>query len=103
MRAKKTITAYRHKTDEAYGPAVDRPGADFYVTVRDAGRTGWLLGPYATHQVALDNVQRGRDLANEWNAKAWFMAFGTASVPTGTPIQTVFQQDGTVNSARTKR
>jgi len=100
--AKKTLTAYQHKTAEAYGPAVDRPDADFYVTVRDAGRTGWLLGPYATHQEALDNVERGRDLANEWNAKAWFMAFGTASVPAGTPIRTVFLADGTPNPERRK-
>ena len=75
---------------------------DYYVTVRDAGHTGWLLGPFTTHQEALDAVERGRDLANEWNAKAWFMAFGTASVPSGTRIRTVFLADGTLNPERRK-
>lgn len=64
---------------------------DFYVTVQDAGRTGYLLGPYAEHQPALDNVERGRQLAYKANDRAWFYAYGTASVPRGTAITAVFQ------------
>jgi hypothetical protein len=57
---------------------------DFYVTVQDAGRTGFLLGPYSTHEAALSNVERGRRLAEEANSRAVFYAFGTSSVPAGT-------------------
>ena len=69
------------------------PGREFYVTVRDPqnpARVGFLLGPYPQHSVALDNVRRGNDLANEANSWAAFYAFGTASLPAGTNRKTVF-------------
>lgn len=53
-----------------------RPGR-YYVTVRDGGRHGYLLGPYDTHQEALENVERGRDLANDADSRAHWYAFGT--------------------------
>jgi hypothetical protein len=53
----------------------------YYVTVRDAGRTGWLLGPYKTHKQALAQVDRGHDLACEADRWACFYAYGTASLP----------------------
>jgi hypothetical protein len=62
----------------------------YYVTVRDDGRTGFLLGPYATHKAALTQVDRGRKLADEATPWAAFYAFGTSSVPAGTDVKTVF-------------
>ncbi len=51
----------------------------FYVTVVDGKRHGFLLGPYSTHQEAIDNVDRGCTLANDADPRAAFYAFGTAS------------------------
>lgn len=67
-------------------------GRDFYVTVVDGGRTGYLLGPFATHGEALANVERGKALAVKHNTRACFgeYAYGTASAPHGTNILTVF-------------
>lgn len=66
------------------------PAGDFYVTVRDASRTGFLLGPYSDLRDALANVRRGRDLANEHNSRAWFYSYGTSRLPVGTRCKTVF-------------
>lgn len=56
----------------------------YYVTVRDdTGRTGWLLGPYDAKQAAQINVARAIDLAHRHNERAWFYAYGVASVPRG--------------------
>lgn len=48
-------------------PVIRRPGARFYVTIRElpAGQVGWLLGPYASHMSALANVERGRRLTED--------------------------------------
>lgn len=63
-------------------PVVTRPGARFYVTIRDAGRVGFLLGPYASHMTALSNVERGRRLAAALRPdQTAFASFGTASHP----------------------
>lgn len=67
------------------------PSGDFYVTVRDAGRTGFLLGPYADIRDALAEVPRGRELAIEnADCRAVFYAYGTSRLPIGTAIKTVF-------------
>lgn len=50
----------------------------YYVTVRDAGKTGFLLGPYRTRGEALESVDAGRELALKADAFAHFYAFGTA-------------------------
>lgn len=63
---------------------------EFFVTVIDGPRYGFLLGPYATHEEALDQVDRGRKLANDSNDRAWFYGYGTASAVAGTVKQTVF-------------
>lgn len=68
-------------------------GRDFYVTVIDGPRTGFLLGPYDTHREALDKVERGRKLAQEVNDRATWFAFGTSSAPHGTDIKTVFKKE----------
>jgi uncharacterized protein YegJ (DUF2314 family) len=52
----------------------------FYVSVRDNGRSGFLLGPYATHEEALANVQLGQRLAEQVNDNAHWYAYGTAKV-----------------------
>ena len=62
----------------------------FYVTVRNGDQTGFLLGPYETHEEALANVQRGRELANTTDQWAHFYAYGTASLPTSMTPKTVF-------------
>lgn len=62
----------------------------FYVSVKDAGRSGFLLGPYDTHEEAKQNVERGREMAQKMDARACFYAFGTCSAPVGTIKQTVF-------------
>lgn len=50
----------------------------YYVTIIRGKRVGFLLGPYASHQESLDNVDRGRALATKADAWADFDAFGTS-------------------------
>lgn len=52
----------------------------YYVSVIDidANRHGLLLGPYPTHQEALDNVKRARELAYKADPRSHFYGFGTA-------------------------
>lgn len=69
---------------------VDESGKEFYVTVIDGERYGFLLGPYPSHAEAKSNVDRGRAEACKANSRAHFYGFGTASLPTGTSRQTVF-------------
>jgi hypothetical protein len=58
------------------------PGG-FYVTVKDGRRTGWLLGPYATHGEALAHVDDGRRLARAVDDRAAWYAFGTSRICDG--------------------
>lgn len=58
------------------------PGG-FYVTIKRGGRTGWLLGPYATHEEALGHVSEGRHLAHAVDPRTEFDAFGTSRVTEG--------------------
>jgi hypothetical protein len=75
-------------------------GRDFYVTVVDGSRTGWLLGPYATHGEALKKVELGRKLAEKVNDRAIWYAYGTASVDHGIAMKTVFGEDGCSSCVR---
>lgn len=50
----------------------------FYVTVRDAGKVGFLLGPLATKAEAEARVEDVRGMATELNSWAAFYAFGTS-------------------------
>lgn len=61
----------------------------YYASVRDAGRTGLLAGPYATHAEALDKVDAARAKAVAADGYAWFYAYGTCSIE-GAPRKTVF-------------
>jgi len=47
-----------------------------------------LLGPYRTHLESLDQVERGRKLAEQENWRAAFWAFGTVQL--GVARRTVF-------------
>jgi hypothetical protein len=58
------------------------PGG-FYVTVKDHGKTGWLAGPYGTHEAALADVADVKRVAEAVNDRAVFYAFGTARIKTG--------------------
>ena len=52
----------------------------YYVTVKDAGRIGFLKGPFATHEEALSQVPIAKGQARAANSRASFYAFGTALV-----------------------
>ena len=70
--------------------AAQHEGKDFYVSVIDGSRVGFLAGPYATHTEALADVPTYREKACQANARAHWYAFGTLSLPAGTPRRTVF-------------
>lgn len=54
-----------------------QPG-QYVVTIKDDnGRIGYLLGPYAEHQVAIDNKPRARRLASAADPWSDFYAIGT--------------------------
>jgi hypothetical protein len=58
----------------------------FYVTVQDAGKTGFLAGPFKNHEYALQWVDKTRKIAEEIDPRAAFYSFGTSSQklsPTG--------------------
>ncbi len=59
--------------------------AGYYVTVADAGRHGFLLGPYRAKRTAERNVARGRRMALLHNDRAWFYSFGTGRVKASIP------------------
>jgi hypothetical protein len=54
----------------------------YYVTVQDASKTGFLLGPFPTHVEALSYVALGRDLANLVDGFSDFYAYGTSKITT---------------------
>ena len=64
--------------------------AGYYVSVLDGKRKGLLLGPYDTHQEALDNVKRGISLAVAADTRAVFYAFGTVKITAETLPKAVF-------------
>jgi len=52
----------------------------YYVTVSDAGRVGFLAGPYDTHVEALAKVDEAAERAEGADPWAHFYAFGTTRV-----------------------
>ena len=52
----------------------------YYVTLRDGGRTAWLLGPFQDHAKCKAAVVETVALANLIDARVWFMTHGTASI-----------------------
>lgn len=93
-------TAEQHDLNEPCGCNLQcghhhETGRQFYVTIKRGMhpskiKRGWLLGPYETHQQALDNVERGSNLACAADPRANFDAFGTASLPPGATKTPVF-------------
>ncbi len=63
---------------------------NFYVTARDGDRVAWLLGPFDTHQQALDRVEEGKRLAIKADPFAHFYGFGTSSYLGENPPISVF-------------
>ena len=57
------------------------PGAKYYVSAADAGRTALLSGPYDTHAEALAKVDSVRRRAEERDSGAVFYSFGTVAMP----------------------
>lgn len=53
----------------------------FYVSVINGRQRGLLLGPFPTHDAALDRVEDVRAWVIERKPEAHFYGFGTASVP----------------------
>jgi len=62
----------------------------YYVSVIDGRRRGALLGPYGTHDEALENVQRGRNLAYDADPRSHWYAFGTCKVTSRNLPQSTF-------------
>lgn len=56
-------------------------GRQFYTSVIDGTRRGYLSGPFETHAEALADVERVRRRAQTDNARAWFYGFGMCSTP----------------------
>ena len=52
----------------------------FYVSVLDNGRSGMLLGPYATKADAESDVRTGKRLAEQVNSRAFWYAYGVTRV-----------------------
>lgn len=57
--------------------------AQYFASVVDAGRTGLLAGPFATHPEALAVVPTVRALAERRDPWSHFYAFGTVAMPAG--------------------
>lgn len=72
----------------------------YFVTVIDGARVGFLAGPYATHDAALADVDIVRRMAERVNDRAIWYAFGTSSVPEGTPAPRVVFSSAEVEARR---
>jgi len=69
----------------------DARSGNYYVCCRNGERVGWLLGPYDDHSEAIENVERGCDLARQADPFAVFYEIGTARVdPSVDPPCSVF-------------
>ena len=57
----------------------------FYVTIKDGSRTSLALGPFETHEEALEAESRVREyVLKEYDLKgAWFWAYGTSRLKEG--------------------
>lgn len=59
-----------------------KPYSVYYVSVKDAGRSGLLAGPFDTHQEALDMITATKQEAEKADPFSCFYAFGTAKLTT---------------------
>ena len=60
------------------------PAGNYFVTAIDGPNWFPMSGPYATHAEALADVDKALKIANEYDGRAWFMAWGTARMPVDT-------------------
>lgn len=83
MSPKVKIQHYTHGQPAA--PLIQEPVTDpdrvFYASTRDAGKVGFLAGPFETHQEALDAVPPAKAFAKAADPWAAFYGFGTLSLP----------------------
>lgn len=56
-----------------------RPGP-YFVSAIDGTKNYIMAGPYATHAEALAKVEPARNIANDHDGRAWFMAWGTCRI-----------------------
>jgi hypothetical protein len=61
-------------------------GSDFFVSIVRGRSWRPLLGPYATHDEALANVERGRTMAEKVDPQAVFDLFGTCRTNAGSGL-----------------
>jgi hypothetical protein len=62
-------------------PQPDTKLGNYYVTIHDGARFGFLAGPFKDdHQTAIDLVARCQELAIQLDPWAHFSAFGTARI-----------------------
>jgi hypothetical protein len=57
------------------------PGASYYVSAEDGGRSALASGPYPTHAEALARVDEVRERAIRSDGKAHFYSWGTVAMP----------------------
>lgn len=62
-----------------------QPG--YYVTVRNAGRVGFLAGPYPSKRAAERKVDAAKKRANAADPWSWFYAFGVSRVKAPVPLR----------------
>ena len=72
----KTIASYIHRLPTKTQEPDTAPGP-YYVSVVDGNLFALLLGPFNSHQEALNRVEEARAKAIELNPRAHFYNFGT--------------------------
>ena len=55
----------------------------YYVSIKDAGKFAVVVGPFQTHQEALNMVEPAITAGHEADPKSWFYAWGTCKMENG--------------------
>jgi len=63
---------------------------EYYISVRDQGRSALLAGPFYSHQAAIDQVRSVQALACKQDPWADFYQFGTCSAARGSGLKVRF-------------
>lgn len=88
MTDKTVIKQVGMSTEEAEAAVAEgRAVEGYYVSVMDHGRWGLLLGPYDTHEEALELVETGKRLAEQVNDRAIWYAYGTSKITGPAPLK----------------
>ena len=68
----------------------------------DGSRSFWCMaGPYNTHRAALAKVDEALMIADKYDPRAWWMAWGTARLPEDSALIGKLQQAGYMPPAKT--